>query len=207
MTDQRMVANENDIGISEQALTAPGEYEASLLTFYAKGGIDHRGRTFEQLLAASDLWLESTHDYVQWLFPLGVASAYNPHAPLLDQFAVQAFAESDVLRIQQRRAFTRMMRFYGFDVEEDIDAGVLTAVYVDRADNFDQRGGLWITSGNHNYMRITRILKSLSLLSSPLHAQGLGAALQLLYRDFGARVGRKSFSIWTACANGYRKKA
>lgn len=161
MTDQRMAAKVNDIGIAEQGLAVPEKYEAPLLAFYVKGGSDHCGRTFEKILAASDLWLESTHDYVQWLFPLGVASAYNPHAPILDQFSVHAFAESEVLRIQQRRAFTRMMRFYGLDVEEDIDAGVLMEIYVDRADNFDQRGGLWITSGNHNYMRITRILKSL----------------------------------------------
>lgn len=65
-----------------------------LLSFYRNGGADHKGRTLDAILAESDPWLEQTHDYVQWLFPLGSQSVYNPDAPTLDAMAVRAFAES-----------------------------------------------------------------------------------------------------------------
>jgi hypothetical protein len=169
-------------------------------------GTDHKGRTLETLLEADDTWLEKTHDYVQWLFPLGTSSIYNQDAPKLDLYIVRAFAENEQLRMQQRRAFARMMQFYGFVVEEDVMNDIIEAVYVDRADNFAQRSRLWLTPSNHNYKRITRILSSLSILSSPLHTQGLGEALRPLFRDFGARIGKETFAFWESAAFGRKSK-
>ena len=54
-----------------------------ILDFYRSTGTDHRGRTLSQIPQKSDRWLEETHDYIQWLFPLYVRSKFNPHAPLL----------------------------------------------------------------------------------------------------------------------------
>ena len=136
-------------------------------------------------------------------FPAWRGQCLQPSGSAPDDIVVRAFAGSDVLRFQQRRAFTRMMQFYGFDVEEDINGAVADAVYLDQADNFDQRSRLWGTPGNHNYRRITRILKSMTLLSSPKHAQGLNNVLQALYLDFGARIGRQALAFWNSAANGH----
>jgi len=167
-----------------------------LLSFYLNEGTDHKGRTLDAILAQGDSWLESTHDYVQWLFPLGSHSGYNPDAPTLDTLTIRSFAGSSLLQANQRRAFTRMMLFYGFSVDEDTDGNVIEAVYVDRSTNFIPRSRLWLTNGNHNYKRLTRILSSLSVLGSPLHARGLGEALRQVYRNFGGRIGRDSFAHW-----------
>jgi hypothetical protein len=182
-------------------------HEHPLLGFFLNGRADHRGRTFASILGADDQWLEATHDYVQILFPLGSGSAFNPDAPTLDPMIIRAFAENESLRDQQRKAFNRMMEFYGFVVEEDADEGQIETVYIDRAESFAQRSRIWITPGNHNYRRITRILGSLSILSSPQHAEGLGKALRSLYREFGARIGAETFAFWEAAAFGRSIKA
>ena len=54
-----------------------------LLNFYLGGAPDDRGRTLAEILRQDDAWLESTHDFVQWLFPLDRPSGVNPSAPLL----------------------------------------------------------------------------------------------------------------------------
>jgi len=182
-------------------------HEHPLLGFFLNGRADHRGRTFESILCADDRWLEATHDYVQILFPLGSGSPFNPDAPTLDPMIIRAFAENESLRGQQRKGFNRMMQFYGFVVEEDADKGAIEAVYIDRAENFAQRSRLWITPGNHNYRRITRILSSLSILSSPQHAEGLGNALRSLYWEFGRRIGTETLAFWESAAFGRSTKA
>ncbi len=181
--------------------------EHPLVGFFLNERSDHKGRTLASILRADDPWLEATHDYVQWLFPLGTGSAFNPDAPTLVPMVVRAFAENERLRGQQHQAFNRMMQFYGFVVEEDAEGGRIEAVYIDRAENFAQRSRLWLAPGNHNYRRITRILGTLSILSSPQHAEGFGNALRFLYREFGARIGAETFAFWEAAAFGRSTKA
>lgn len=187
-----------------QTLKRLDTHDDPLLGFFLDGRPDHTGRTLERILRADDSWLETTHDYVQWLFPLRSSSDYNPYAPTLDLSTIRAFAENDQLPANQRRAFVRMMAFYGFVVEEVIEDGVVKEVYVDHADTFGQRSRLWVTPGNHNYKRITRILRSLSILSSPQYARGLGVALRPLYREYGGRIGKEAFAFWESAAFGHK---
>ena len=44
---------------------------SQLLRFYSGSHPDHRGRMLAEILKQDDLWLELTHDYIQWLFPSG----------------------------------------------------------------------------------------------------------------------------------------
>ena len=50
-----------------------------LIDFFADNGADNRGRVLLQIVGQSDEWLESTHDFIQWLFPLSEASGANPN--------------------------------------------------------------------------------------------------------------------------------
>ncbi len=58
-----------------------GTDRAAVLAFYRGEAADARGRWWRDILAKSDEWLEATHDYIQWLFPLPERSAFNPDAP------------------------------------------------------------------------------------------------------------------------------
>ena len=173
-----------------------------LLPFYLGTSGDHKQRTLEFILSNDDMWLEREHDYIQWLFPISETSEHNPQAPLIDAEVIAAFKQDERLRLSQRRAFARMAQFYGFTVIEDEDEHGKPEIFLSRAPHFERSKTRWISANNHNYKRITRMLKSLSLLSSPHHAQGLGNALALLGREFGGRMGVQTLAIWQASAFG-----
>lgn len=86
----------------------------------------------------SDYSLENTHDYIQWVFPLNTASEYNPHAPILTR--------EDILYLRSQPSFHALVRgIYG------------------RMILFLASQNCWYV-GNHNMLRITRMLKSLRLM-------------------------------------------
>ena len=102
----------------------------SIVQFYS-GGRDAAGRTLDEILAADDEWLESVHDYIQWLFPTRQPSGVNPLAPLVNDATIAAFRRDAALRERLRRAFNRMLTFYGLRwnvdrVEIDRDRRQLT---------------------------------------------------------------------------------
>src|ERR1035441_1226666 len=132
-----------------------GEDDDLILNFYRGTGVDHRGRTLSTIIQKSDRWLEETHDYIQWLFPLYARSQFNPHVPLLTDELREAFtnpAGVDYPILQQNfsHAVYRMLIFYGYSFSPLApDVVSPTGEWADKAQN-------WLTDGNHNFMRITR---------------------------------------------------
>ncbi|CAE7030303.1 hypothetical protein CFE70_004113 [Pyrenophora teres f. teres 0-1] len=82
------------------------------------GARDSLGRTQTEILQWSDAKLESSHNYIQMLFPLPEGSPYNNEAPVIDLNVMQAFRSRVELRQQLRLSFERMLTFYGFRVSE-----------------------------------------------------------------------------------------
>jgi hypothetical protein len=162
-----------------------------IIGFYRGTAPDGRGRLLEDILTADDEWLERTHDYIQWLFPLRDRSAFNVHAPTLDDATIAAFRADDALRNNLRRAFERMLAFYGFETQDA--SGALMVVPASNAAG-QQRN--WLTPGNHNFLRITRILTSLRLLGLPEQAQALLGALSMLYVSKNMIIGITTYRYW-----------
>lgn len=65
--------------------------------------------------------LESTHDYIQWLFPLSSVSSASLEAPILDANAITEFRGSEKLRANLIRSLRVMLAFYGLELD-DADA-------------------------------------------------------------------------------------
>jgi|SRR6478736_1421128 len=84
--------------------------------------------------------LESCHNYIQWAFPLEEPSKFNLEAPLLTADTIAAFKDLPILGDQVHHMLHRMWKFYF---------------------QFNDKIGDWITPRNHNFLRITRILKFL----------------------------------------------
>ncbi|WP_207768294.1 opioid growth factor receptor-related protein [Marinobacter halophilus] len=166
--------------------------EASRLTQFMRGeGPDHQGRTLDEILAFDDFWLEHTHDFVQWLFPIPEASRANLMAPVLTEEDCEVFKHDGDLRQQQRRALDRMLAFYGLARRN----GVIEAL-----PGLNLRDHIWLKAGGHNHLRITRIIRSIHYC----HQQQLAAQLQAAFISIGQTKGfvsEKTISYWRI-ANG-----
>ena len=164
---------------------------SQVIDFYSGRDTDHRGRTLDEILAWDDQRLEHTHDYIQWLFPLAEPSRFNPHAPLLTDADRAEFERRPELRAKMLGAFRRMLEFYGFAIEHarSDGEGRLPITGLDQSRH-------WLSPGNHNYLRITRILTSLRLVGLATWADAFFEALAQLYRDQPAAIGAETFGYW-----------
>jgi hypothetical protein len=162
-----------------------------LVTFYRGEGRDHRGRLLSHIHQYAFDDLERYHDYIQWLFPLPEPSGANPSAPLLSARDVAAFQSDHALRTTLLQSFRLMLQFYGLDV-----AGADDSVEVVRGANFDERSVVWLTPGNHNFLRISRILRSLSLLGLNGHAAAFLKCLEDIYAGNASIIGTTTVGYW-----------
>lgn len=164
----------------------------TLLAFYYGSHPDDQGRRLAEILRQDDLWLEQTHDYIQWLFPLAESSRVVPGAPILDSLTIKQFRADQLLQDHLRASFVRMLAFLGLRFDGKV---------VGKAGNWSDRKGEWFSEPTHNLLRITRMLKSLRLLGLEHEAHGLYAGLSaLLATEPDCAVPEKTKSFWREAA-------
>jgi hypothetical protein len=162
--------------------------DSALVRFYRGAAPDGSGRTLARVWAWSDAELEAVHDYIQWLFPLPEASNFNDAAPLLTSADIAAFRASELLRDNLRISFGRMLDFYGF---------VLTAERaILRGPDFAARAQNWLRPLNHNFLRLTRILRASALLGLGDEARALLLCLEELYQGHAEIIGARTMAFW-----------
>jgi hypothetical protein len=174
--------------------------EEPLLQFYDGAGTDDRGRRLDDIWSWDHAQLEAVHDFIQWMFPTRRPSGVNPLAPLVTDEVEQAFAESARLRDRLRQSLAVMLDFYGLECR-----GAGDGLSVVRGPHFELRSRNWLRPGNHNHLRITRILTSLRLLGLPEEAQALVSALAGIYASEGRHaITRRTWEMWRNAAGGQR---
>ena len=173
-------------------MTAPVD---PLVRFYAGEGTDARGRRLEEILAWDDARLESVHDYVQWLFPLPEPSAFNPHAPTLTEATVRAFQQAATLRARLGQALHRMLAFYGL-----VEASRQGRVEIERSADFAAKSRNWLHPGNHNHLRLTRILTCLRLLGLEAQSRALLACLERIAAEHPHAISSTTLAYWRKAA-------
>ncbi|HEX6494161.1 MAG TPA: opioid growth factor receptor-related protein [Acidobacteriaceae bacterium] len=165
-----------------------------LMRFFA-GGADDEGRTFDEIMGWDDARMEMVHDYIQWIFPLPERSGANPLAPVLDSGTIAAIRNNAAMQDRLREAFLRMLTFYGFALDCD---------RVVEGPRFAAASRNWMHAGNHNHLRLTRMLRSLRVLGLEREASLLWEALRGLYeRETAAgrrRITPETFAFWRQAA-------
>jgi hypothetical protein len=162
---------------------------SQLLDFYRGTATDSEGRRLEELWTWNDHALEDVHDFIQWLFPLPEPSQFNADAPLLSEQDIAAFHADAALRANLRRSFERILSFLGLMPTAD-------GAVVD-GPNFARRtGDIW-EEPNHNWLRISRILRSLTLLGLQTEADALYTWLAAAYHDRRFPIEAETFGYWT----------
>jgi Opioid growth factor receptor (OGFr) conserved region len=148
-----------------------------IIGFYSGTEPNHRGLYLREIQHWTDERLEAIHDYIQWLFPLPEPSGFNANAPVLSSEVIQEFRASPDLQANLQVSFLRMMNFYGFETHSS------EQITVTRTPNFAARAAGWLTPGNHNHLRITRILRCSSLLGLEAEAKAFFDCLSEIYED------------------------
>ncbi|KAF2762434.1 hypothetical protein EJ05DRAFT_471460 [Pseudovirgaria hyperparasitica] len=97
---------------------APNATSSFIIRFYDPEirAPDTKDRDLDDILEQSDQWFEACHDYVQILFPLPEESMFNYFAPTIERDTFDGFRSRPELRAEMRKAFTRMLAFYGFEL-------------------------------------------------------------------------------------------
>ena len=162
-----------------------------IVAFYEGRGEDDSGRTLGDILQLDFHGLEYTHDYIQWLFPTDARSRFQPEAPLVDATCRSRFQTDVRLRVSLERSLVRMLAFYGLELATDDHGSEIT-----RAPTFAVRAQNWLTRGNHNFLRLTRILRSLDLLGRRDLALALESALEQIYSEFSDTIGSDTIRFW-----------
>ena len=163
----------------------------SLVPFYLGLGHDNKSRMIDDILSWDSERLENIHDYIQWLFPLQEKSASNSLAPILTKEEVSEFRSNPILRAKILESFNKLMEFYGFVCRKEKGALVIV-----RSDKFKRQSHNWLTKHNHNFLRITRILKCLMLLGLEEYAQTFMTSLEKVYNDYQQVIGEETISYW-----------
>lgn len=100
--------------------------------------------------------LERHHGYIQWLFPIR-EHGMNMQSQVLQLHEIEGIKADPECGRRMMRSYELMLEFYGMKLK-NAETGEL-----ERSENYKARYRNLNTSG-HNYLRITRILKSLGEL-------------------------------------------
>jgi hypothetical protein len=151
----------------------------SPITAFYNGRPDAHGRTVDDMIHWTDDELEAVHNYIQWLFPL-----HEPSGHSRDQHYMtpedMAEVRNPISQAHMNAALARMRSFYGLDGDAEKQAR-------------------WCNEGDHNNLRVTRIIRSLRLF-------GLDAQAELFYQEVAA-LGRsrglseKTLEYWDRAAH------
>jgi hypothetical protein len=161
---------------------------SQLIDFYRGTAPDAEGRFLADVWGWDDEELEITHDYIQWMFPLPERSRFHPTAPTLTPDDIAAFRADALLQDRLRTSFDRILTFLGLARAED---GRVAEGPTFRARVPD----VWAVP-NHNWLRITRILRSMMLLGREADARALYDSLDELYSSRRFPIRADTFRYW-----------
>lgn len=171
--------------------------DSAIVQFYSGKSADNRGRMLQDIWRQNHEWLEKNHDYIQWLFPLTERSRFNTNAPILTDDDIQTFTNRENLRNNLVTSLKLMLGFYGLSCQESQDGTI--EIKIDKS--FAERKKVWVHWGNHNHLRITRILKCLCLLRLKEYAQAFFKCLEEIYHLEKGEITKLTFSHWQDAIN------
>lgn len=193
----------------------------NLLLFYFGRMLDHCGRNISEIWKFDHKKLEEDHIYIQLLFPTDKEPGFVFTLDMLNSgkskpdIVPPILWEKDVKYLQKSKdeiassfranmlkSLDLMLDFYGLQYSFKNDK-----IIIERSPTFEERQSVWLSKDNHNFMRITRILKSLRLCGLDKYSVALFNALSELHEieeyktiiDYSA-----SFDYWKGVVKGLK---
>ena len=157
------------------------------------------------LVCIKDIWnftdreLERIHNYIQWIFPTDDPRNEQNGKPYVNAEEILKFNEDSVEGIALRNrlliSYVWMMKVYGFDLN-------LSTKKLTRSDDYYAKTKNWLNNGNHNYLRLTRIISCLKLLGLNDYALELFEMLKSVFEDNSGKIGNTTMNFWKQAIEG-----
>jgi len=163
-----------------------------LVSFYLNQNRTPEGYMLTEIWGWSHENMEYVHTYIQWLFPLREKSGFNLRAPTLNDEVIKEFKSDIKLHENLIRSFRLMLDFYGFEMHEDGDG----EIRIQQAQDFEEKSSYWLNPYNHNFLRITRILRSMTILGCKNYAETFLACLNDLYDKYHHDISENTLNYW-----------
>jgi hypothetical protein len=120
------------------------------------------------------------------MFPLKERSNFNYTAPILEGIDIEYIKGSLKMKSNMHLSASIITDFWGMGKDND------KIKYVVKNDRLN----LWITPMNHNFLRVSRVLKSLVLFDLKNEAELLFKCLKEIRNDGKERIIGESFLYW-----------
>lgn len=130
---------------------------SKLIDFYLGEGRDLAGRTLNEVWDFKYGIMESSNNYIQWLFP--TAKYINPEDPILTDEDITLFKSNSKLKENVLTSLDKVLDFFGLRVSNENEQ-----IIVRKGTNFIERKHVLFQGFNHNHLRVTRIIDCLNLL-------------------------------------------
>ena len=155
---------------------------SQIVDFYEGLGTDKKGRTLADMQKYTDHQMEAGHDFIQWMFPLHEKSYHAVDSPVLTNEDIAELQKSDIARKNMLISLNRFLDFLGITQPRD-----------------EKKLAWWCRDGNHNLLRITRVIRSLRLFRLDDYAKAFYATVVEIGK--GSRgLGNTSFHFWRKAA-------
>ena len=142
-----------------------------IIEFLRGVGEDAAGRKIEDYLKFTPQEMEEIHDYIQWVFPTETRSMFNKKAPILNRHIIHAINSLPGAMANYLRFLDKMLVFYMLNKH-------------------------WLVEKDHNHLRITRIIESVSLIAGERMAAHVYKTLMRLIVNAGHPVDDRAITIW-----------
>lgn len=142
-----------------------------LLSFLQDVGPDHRGRYLSDIWKFGDEQIESTHDFIQWVFPLDEPSGAVPDAPVLEPAEIDLIHKSSPATMNVERSTEWFLGFLA-------------------------RSPHWLRGYDHNHLRITRMIRCNRLLLGELAAESARNRVLKLAEKAKGKIGDEAIDYW-----------
>jgi len=158
-----------------------------LLAFLKGGGPDLSGRMLQDMWQWDFERMEAVHDYVQWMFPTDEMSRHNLNAPRLTPKLQRTILGDAVMQASVRKSLVKFLDFLGLEMVDEEVVGEESVLSIRKASHFRERvpvcwqAGCSGRGGNHNWLRVSRVLHCLKLVGMNAEAEAFMLCLEGLF--------------------------
>ena len=110
-------------------------------------------------------------------------SIYNTSAPVVNLSNLNVYRK-EIIQSNMKKSFSRMMQFYGLEINNEC---------IEKSKDFISKSRNWLSFNNHNYKRMSRILKSLRIFGLNKEADMFFSFLKQLQKEQPLLIGISYF--------------